>query len=168
MPIDSRRILLGSALLLAACTTGGDAVADSAIALGPGDAVITSANGGVNLMLVGDQIIVGLSDSVLHRVRSETDTSALAGQEGFGASVEKFVKSKVQNVLAKRIAYPLTNLEDVRFENGAIDFVYRGDDEYTLIENTKLDEIPLLASFPDSSAEAFVAAVKRRLTATGA
>lgn len=160
---------LGAALMLGGCSIGGDdatvAQRDS-ITLGAGDVRITSEQGNIDLMLVGDQILVALSDSALGEVRRGTDTTDLAGQSGVGANIEKFVKSTVQNALAKTVAYPVSGVRDARVVDGRIELDYR-DGEFELLENSEVDDTPLLASFSLGDAERFVAALRARIGSAG-
>lgn len=156
------------ACLAGAAACGGDDDSDLNVAggepvvLGEGDIRITSRGGEIDLMLVGDRIVVGLSDSVLAHVRSETDTGSVDAEGGLGASIEKFVKSKVQTALSKRVDYPLSDIEDADYENGRIVFDYVDGAKFSLLESTKNDDIPLLASFSEEDSKRFVAAVKAR------
>lgn len=136
-------------------------VSDAAIELGPGDIRITSTNGGFDLMLVGDEIVAGLSDSVLERVRNETQTHESG--DGLGANIERFVKSTVEDALSKRVRYSVHDLRDVSYERGRIRFEYRGGDEFELLENTKTEDSHLLASFSEEDSRRFVDAVRARI-----
>ncbi|HKW10421.1 MAG TPA: hypothetical protein VJO33_08570, partial [Gemmatimonadaceae bacterium] len=59
---------------------------DSALRLGPGDVQIVNEDSSVDLALVGQQIIVRLSDKTMATVRRETDTNAVK-DSGFGGSI---------------------------------------------------------------------------------
>lgn len=150
--------------VVAACGGGSDVeFSNTQLALGPGDIRITSQNGGVDLMLVGDKIVAGLSDSVLAEIGSETDTSDVESDSELGAKIEKFVKSTVKNVLNHRFEYQLRDLEDASYQNGRIVFEYSGGDKFEMLENAEIDNEPILASFSDEDSERFVAAVRARL-----
>jgi hypothetical protein len=161
------RFSLLSALALAAACGGDESdvafAGGEPVQLSEGDVRITSRNGAIDLMLLGDQITVGLSDSALNEIRRETDTAALESSGGVGATIEKFVKSKVQSTLAKRIDYPLADVRDVKYEGGRIVFEYVEGAKFSLLENAEADGVPFLASFSDDDAERFVEAVKARL-----
>jgi hypothetical protein len=162
----ARFAMVAGLALSTACTIGDDSdlsvSGGEPVQLGEGDIRITSRGGEVDLMLLGDRIVVGLSDSVLAKVRSETDTSDLDADGGLGASLEKYVKSTVQNALSKRMDYPLSEIEDARYEDGRIVFDYVDGANFTMIESTKNDDTPLLASFSEEDSRRFVAAVKAR------
>ena len=59
-------------------------------------------------------------------------------------------------------AYPLSDIEDADYENGRIVFDYVDGAKFSLLESTKNDDIPLLASFSEDDSKRFVAAVKAR------
>lgn len=161
-------IALCATLALSGCSIGGDdasVASRDSITLGAGDVRITSREGNVDLMLAGDQVVVALSESALAEVRESTDTASLANQTGVGANIEKWVKSTVQNALARTVSYPVSQLRDARVVDGRIEFDYR-DGKFDLLESTKLDDTPLLASFSEGDAERFVAAVRARLAST--
>lgn len=162
----ARFAMVAGLALSTACTIGDDSDVNVSggepVQLGEGDIRITSRGGEIDLMLLGDRIVVGLSDSVLAKVRSETDTSDLDADGGLGASLEKYVKSTVQKTLSKRVDYPLSEIEDARYEDGRIVFDYVDGANFTMIESTKNDDNPLLASFSAEDSKRFVAAVKAR------
>jgi hypothetical protein len=162
----ARFAMVAGLALSTACTMGDDSDLNVSggepVQLGEGDIRITSRGGEIDLMLVGDRIVAGLSDSVLAKVRSETDTSDLDADGGLGASIEKYVKGTVQKALSKRVDYPLSDIEDARYEDGRIVFDYVDGANFTMLESTKNDDIPLLASFSEEDSKRFVAAVKAR------
>jgi hypothetical protein len=168
MHTAARLAFVAGLAVVAACGRDDDSdlnvSGDEPVQLGEGDLRITSRGGEIDLMLLGDRIVVGLSDSVLAHVREETDTSQLESDGRLASSIERLVKSTVQSALSKRVDYPLSDLEDVRYERGRIVFDYRDDARFTMIESTKNDDIPLLASFSEEDSRRFVAAVKARMT----
>ena len=161
---------LPALLALATACGGGDSDLNVAggepVTLGEGDVRISSRNGAIDLMLLGDRIVVGLSDSALAKVNAETDTSQLESSGGVGASIEKFVKSKVQSTLSKRLDYPVSDLRDARYEDGRIVFEYKDGARFELLEKAETDDDPFLASFSEADSERFVEAVRARLRNT--
>lgn len=158
-------VLSAAALALTAC--GGDSKpavsSGEPLVLQEGDVRITSRDNAVDLVLLGDQVIVGLSDSVLNVVAQETDTSDLESDNGFGASVERFVKSKVQGALKTRMSYPVAHLRGVRYEDGLIEFDYKSDETFGMLESAEVDDRPLLGSFSEADSRRFVDAVQARI-----
>ena len=129
----------------------------------PGDVRIVSTDNGIDLALLGDTISSGLSEHALSKAKEGTDTAAVKGS-GFGASIEKMVKSQVQTAIGTRVAFPLSAVRDIRSENGTI--VFDGDpNPGNLFKGTKVNGKPLLESFSAADAQRFVDAVRARKTA---
>ena len=161
--MKSTLCVLSAALALTAC--GGDsdpAVSNEQLVLQEGDVRITSRDNAIDLVLQGDQVIVGLSDSMLNVVAQETDTSDLES-DGIGASVERFVKAKVQGALNTRMSYPVAHLRGVKYEDGLIEFEYKGDEKFGMLEDADIDGRPLLGSFSEADSRRFVDAVQARI-----
>jgi hypothetical protein len=133
---------------------------DSALTLGPGDMKITNEDSSVDLAVVGQQIVVRLSDKTMAQVRKETDTSAIK-DSGFGGSIEKFVKRTVQSTLGQQFEYPVSDVREARYENGAIVLNVNGK-EPRLLANTKVGGKKLMESFRPEDAQRFVAAVNAK------
>lgn len=163
--MKSTLCVLSAALALTAC--GGDSKPDVSSAeplvLEEGDVRITSRDNAIDLVLLGDQVIVGLSDSVLNVVALETDTSDLQSDNGFSANVERFVKSKVQGALNTRMSYPVAHLRGVRYEDGLIEFDYKSGEKFDMLESADIDGKPLLGSFSEADSRRFVDAVQARI-----
>jgi hypothetical protein len=128
--------------------------------LAEGDVRIVTTNGGIDLALIGDSISTGLSPSALQTVRRETDTASVTGT-GFGAQLEKVVKGTVQGAVGKRVAFPISEVREVRYDGEKLVFEWAGEPR-KLFENTKIDGKPLLASFTADDARRFAAAVNAR------
>ena len=127
-----------------------------------GDSVgITNRTGAVLLSVARDSVSMGFSPATLEKIRKETDTTG-AGS-GFGAMIERKVKSGVQSLLSTRVMVPVDNIESVRYEDGAIQFTYRSRPRGMKLEDIKIDKEPALASFREEDARAFVKAVEARL-----
>jgi hypothetical protein len=133
---------------------------DSALTLGPGDVKITNEDSSVDMAVVGQKIVVRLSDKTMDKVRRETDTSAVK-DSGFGGSIERFVKKTVQSTLGQQFEYPIADVRDARYENGAIVLDVNGR-EPRLLANTKVGGKKLLESFRPEDAQRFVAAVNAK------
>lgn len=130
------------------------------LVLGPGDVMITNRDSSVDLALVGQKIVVRLSDKTMEKVRRETDTSAVK-DSGFGGSIERLVKRTVQSTLGQQFDYSLSDVRDARYENGAIVLDVNGK-EPRLLANTKVGGEKVMESFRPEDAQRFVAAVNAR------
>ncbi len=136
----------------------GDVAASDSLAAG--DARIVTTNGGIDLALIGDSISTGLSPQALNTVRAETDTASVSGT-GFGAELEKMVKGTVQGAVGKRVGFPISEVREVRYDGEKLVFEWT-DKPRTLLDNTKINGKPLLASFAPEDARRFADAVNAR------
>lgn len=128
--------------------------------LASGDIRIENENRGVDLALIGDTISSGLSRSALETARRETNPAAVTGS-GFGADIEKMVKGTVQGALSTRVSFPLSSVNDARYENGAIVFDWNGRPP-SMFKQVNINDKPLLESFSEADAQRFVEAVRAR------
>jgi len=133
---------------------------DSAMTLGVGDVRITNTDSSVDLALIGQKIVVRLSDKTMAKVRRETDTMGIK-DSGFGGSIEKFVKKTVQSTLGQQFEYPVSDVRDARYENGEIILDVNGR-EPRLLANTKVGGKKLMESFRPEDAVRFVEAVNAK------
>jgi hypothetical protein len=133
---------------------------DSTLALGEGDVAIVNTDSSVEMAVVGQNIVVRLSDKTMSRVRQETDTSAVR-DSGIGGSIERLVKSTVRSALSRQVTYPVRQVNDARYENGEIKLVVDGR-QPALFTNTKVGGRRLMESFRPEDAERFVTAVNAR------
>jgi len=133
---------------------------DSALVLGPGDVRIVNEDSSVEMAVVGQRIIVRLSDKTMAKVRRETDTMGIK-DSGFGGSIERMVKRTVQSALGQQFEYPLADVRDARYENGEIILDVNGR-QPRLLANTKVGGKKLLESFRPDDARRFVAAVNAK------
>lgn len=136
------------------------ATAPADVPLGAGDIRITSADGGVDLALIGDSISGGLSQTALAKVRRETDTNAVHGND-FGASIEKMVKGTVQSALGTRVSFPLSAVREVRYDGKRLVFDWAGKAQPGF-GHVNVDNKDVLESFNPDDAQRFVIAVRAR------
>jgi hypothetical protein len=129
-----------------------------------GDSVgIINRTGAVLLSVARDSVSMGFSPATIAKVRRETDTTGSGS--GFGAMIERTVKSGVQTMLSTRVMVPLADIENVRYEDGTIKFDYRTRPRGMKLEDIKIDNEPALQSFREEDARTFVSAVQARLPA---
>jgi hypothetical protein len=108
----------------------------------------------------------GLSQGALAKARAETDTAKVQGS-GFGAMIERTVKSSVQGALGTRVSFGLADIKGARYQNGRIEFDWNNG-KHNIFDNTKVNKKPLLESFTPSDAQRFVDAVNARKNASEA
>ena len=137
--------------------------ADSVAAepLGPGDVRITSTDGAFVLALVGDSVRMQLSDSLRRSVRHDIDTSA---KDGFAGLITRSVSGIVGNAMGFVVRIPVSEIDDIRFEDGHIRFGTHGKSHVSMSGSNDRDG---KAEFSRADGERFVAAVKARQAALG-
>jgi len=126
--------------------------------LGPNDMLMTTRDSAMQMGVIGDHITMRLAPKALDSVRVATDTSKVEGS-GFAASLEKTIKRGVAAALQKQVDIPLSDVRDVRYENGRIVFDWNNKPAMAP-DNTKSNGHDLLSSFSADDSQRFVAAVK--------
>lgn len=134
---------------------------DTTRLLGPGDIRIENADSTIRLALVGDTIVTGLGQKVLDRVRKETDTAAVKAT-GLGGSIERMVKSTVQNALGSELSIPLASIQDVRYEDGKLQFIGNDGKPMHLFDDSRRGNRSVSETFATADAQRFVAAFHAR------
>jgi len=133
---------------------------DTSRVLGPGDIRVPSKDSSVEIALIGDSVVAGFGQRVRDKIKRETDTSAVKGN-GFGAGIEKFVKGTVATALDHDMEFPVSQISDVRYEDGMLRFYDNNGKPMHLFERDKHDS-DSDAVFSESDAQAFIAAFKAK------
>ena len=159
-------------LALAACSFGGDAEgvavsfsdADTAreVSLGEGDVSVTSTDGAVVLMVVGDTVRMQLSDSLRAHVRAEVDSSVAEDAGAVGGMLARSIGKVVGGAMGFVVRIPVEDVENVRYEDGRIRFESRGNTKFSMGNRSDGDDRGNGASFTPADGERFVEAVKAR------
>jgi len=132
--------------------------------LGPGDMRIYNADSTVDLILVGDKILGGLSPKTIAKVKGELESSASHDTSGLGGSISQIVKKSVAGAIGTHAVFPLSDIRDIRYENDQIVFDWKSGGKHQLFGSTKVDGEKVSNSFRPEDAQRFIDAVKRRLT----
>jgi hypothetical protein len=158
-------------LLLAACSFGGarDAISFEtddtarAVTLGEGDVAVTSTDGAVQLMLVGDTVRMQLSDSLRASVKAGVDSSLDADAGAIGGAIGGAVGKLVGGAMGFVVRLPVHEVENVRYEEGQIRFESHGTSKFTMGGPGNEDgDGKNGAKFSPEDGERFVEAVKAR------
>ena len=102
---------------------------DSTKPLGPGDLRIASTDSAIEVALIGDSLVGGLGAKVRAKVAESLDTTKTKSS-GLGASIEKMVKSQVASALDHEMHMPLSDVSDVKYEDGLL--VFYGKDGHRM------------------------------------
>lgn len=163
--------MLGAALFTAACNVdvrhksdvkGVTLVSrDSTRQLGPGDVRIASQDSALELAIIGDSIVAGFGQRIHDKIARETDTTKVGGN-GMSASIEKFVKGTVASALNHDVMFPVSQISDVRYEDGYIRFYDAKGHRMNMFQQTRRDRDDEKARFTERDANAFISAFKAR------
>jgi hypothetical protein len=134
-------------------------VADS---LGPGDIRIFDADSAVDLTLMGDKILAGLSPKTIAEVKSEIDNSTSGDTSGLGASISQIVKRSVAGAIGTHAVFPLSDIRDIRYENNQIVFDWADGGKHELFGSAKVNGSNKSKSFRREDAMRFIDAVRAR------
>lgn len=129
----------------------------------PGAISIRTNDHKMTLTLAHDTVSLGLSDSVLADVKQQMakDTN----EHGIAGAFSGFIKKTVGSALKSRVAYPVQDIQDAKYEGGRIVFTYRQPREMKF-EDVSTDHNKVLAMFAPQDAQRFVQAVDSAIAAT--
>lgn len=128
--------------------------------LGPGDVRIVSEDSSVSVTLQGDRLLAGLSPKTISRIRAGLDSSAAKDTGGLGGSIAQMVKKTVSENIDAQMAYSLSGVADMRYDEGYIVLVKTDGNEQRLFSSTKVgDEKP---KFSSEDAQRLIAAFHAR------
>jgi hypothetical protein len=136
---------------------------DSTRHLGPGDVRIASEDSALELAIVGDSIVAGFGAKVRDKIARETDTTKVSG-DGMGASIEKFVKGTVATALNHDMMFPVSEISDVRYEDGFIRFYDRNGKQMNMFQQSRRDRDDEKTRFSERDADAFISAFRAKKT----
>jgi hypothetical protein len=134
-------------------------------ALGPGDLRIYSADSSVDLMLVGDKILAGLSPKTVAEVKTKLETSAARDTSGLGGSIAQIVKKSVAGAIGTHAAFPLSDIRDVRYDGDQIVVEWKDGKTHNLFGGTSVTDRKVSNSFRPEDAKRFIDAVHERMGA---
>ena len=132
-------------------------------ALAPGDVRIYNRDSSVDLVLVGNNILAGLSPKTIAKVKDAVNEKTAGETTGFSGSIAQIVKSSVASAIGTHASYPLNEIRDIRYQDNTIVFDWKNGDEHQLFSNTKVDGEKVSRTFEREDAERFIAAVKDRM-----
>lgn len=131
--------------------------------LGPGDLRIYNADSSVDLILVGDKILAGLSPKTVAKVKSELETSASTDTQGIGGSISQIVKKSVAGAIGTHAVFPLSDIRDIRYERDQIVFDWKDGGKHQLFGSTKVNGEKVSNTFRPEDAQRFIDAVHARM-----
>lgn len=131
--------------------------------LAAGDLQIFNEDSTVDVILAGDRLSAGLSPRKLQDIRDRIARSAEKDTAGLGGSISKIVKSTVADKLSLRAVYPLSEIDELRYDDGRILIRYRGGGKGMLLgDDVKIEGDRDANRFRREDAERLIAAVQAR------
>jgi hypothetical protein len=134
-------------------------------ALGPGDLRIYSADSSVDLTLVGDKILAGLSPKTVAEVKTKLETSAARDTSGLGGSIAQIVKKSVAGAIGTHAVFPLSDIRDIRYDGDQIVVEWKDGGKHQLFGGVTVSDHKVSNSFRPEDAKRFIDAVHERMGA---
>ena len=135
--------------------------------LGPGDMQIYNSDSTVDLILQGNRILAGLSPKTVAKIKGEMDRSRNKDTSGLGGLIAQTVTSTIASTIGTHAVYSLSDIRDLRYEDGDIIIEQRRGGETRLFHNVKVDKSEA-KGFPEADAQRFIEAVRARKATAGA
>jgi hypothetical protein len=129
--------------------------------LGPGDIQIYNSDSTVDLILKGNQVLAGLSPKTVAKIRQNLDKPSTRDTSGLAGMIAQTVKQTVSSSIGMHVVYPVSEIRDIRYENGNLIIEKQDGGETRLFEHSKVDKNET-RGFPEADAQRFIAAVRAR------
>jgi len=129
--------------------------------LGPGDLRIYNVDSSVDVILQGDHILAGLSAKTVAQIKTQMDSERTT-DSGLGGSIAQIVKKTVAENIGTHAVFPLSDVRDVRFDNGHLVFVWNSGADHKIFQSVKANGKQEENSFRPGDAQAFIDAVRAR------
>jgi hypothetical protein len=130
--------------------------------LGPGDMRIYNADSSVDVVLMGDKILAGLSSKTVAKIKGGLDESRSGDTSGFGGMVSQIVKSSVAGAIGTHAVFPLAEIKDIHYADGKIRVQWSDGGDRELFSGTSVNHQKVSDSFNEADAKRFVEAVRAR------
>src|SRR5215831_9207716 len=130
--------------------------------LGPGDMRLYNADSSVDVVLVGDKIFAGLSPKTVAKIKGGLEESRSGDTSGFGGMISQIVKSSVAGAIGTHAVFPLSEIQDIRYDGGKIRVKWTDGGDRELFNGTSVNHQKLSDSFNEADAKRFVDAVRAR------
>jgi hypothetical protein len=130
--------------------------------LGPGDMRLYNADSSVDVVLMGNKILAGLSSKTVAKIKSGLDESRSGDTSGFGGMVSQIVKSSVAGAIGTHAVFPLADIKDIHYADGKIRVQWTDGSDRELFSGTSVNHQKVSDSFNEADAKRFVEAVRAR------
>lgn len=96
-------------------------------ALAPGDYRLYNVDTSIDVTLVGDRVVTGLSPKTIAEVRGKIASSGPEDTSGMGGAIASMVKQTIADKIGTHVAFNLADIRDVRYADGRLIFDWRND-----------------------------------------
>lgn len=127
--------------------------------LGLGDIRIATTDSAIEIAIIGDSLVGGFGAATRAKIAAATDTGKVKGS-GLGANIEKMVKSTVAGALDKEMYYPLSEISDIRYEDGLLVFYDKDGKRMHVMERDHDKSEP--SHFTESDAKGLIGVFKAK------
>jgi hypothetical protein len=154
------RRLLALAVLgpIVACGGGDTEVDFGGDEIGEDRFSILSHDGELRMGLTDAYVYFALSEQAMEEARSDMEEDLGEG-EGLGRMIGGMVQKGVEKALNFRAKYPVSEIEDIRWTDGAMEVVFR-DRGRDVTDSIKVDDRPVTEAFAREDVEAFAEAFR--------
>ena len=130
--------------------------------LGAGDMRLYNADSTVDVVLVGDKIMAGLSAKTVSKVKGELEQSRSKDTSGLGGMIGQIVKTSVAGAIGTHAVFPLSEIKDIEYVDGRIRVQWNDGSNKDLFNGTTVNKEKVSNTFNEADAKRFVAAVRER------
>jgi hypothetical protein len=130
--------------------------------LGPGDLRLYNADSSVDVVLLGDKILAGLSAKTINKIKGGLEESRAGDTSGLGGMIGQIVKSSVAGAIGTHAVFPLSDIKDIELQDGHIRVQWTDGAKRELFSGAKVNDRRVSDSFNEADAKAFVNAVRAR------
>lgn len=136
--------------------------ASAAPQIGPGDVQVFNEDSTVDVILVGDRISAGLSPQLVEKIRGDITRSAERESTGLGGSIARMVTQTVADKIGTRVVYPLSEIDEIRYDRGRLMVRWRAGGEDQLLGSIRVDGDRASNRFSEAEATRLIEAVQAR------
>lgn len=130
--------------------------------LAPGDMRLYNADSAVDLVLVGDNILAGLSPKTVAKIKANLNSSADKDTSGLGGSIAQIVKKSVAGAIGTHAVFPVSDIRDIRYENQTLVFDWKDGSKHDLFGSADINGKKASNTFNEVDARRFIDAFHAR------
>ncbi|MBL0938748.1 MAG: hypothetical protein IBJ03_07625 [Gemmatimonadaceae bacterium] len=160
------RLIIGSFILIASAACGGESKPSVQFSadrreptmLSADDVQITSTDGAMILAVVGDSVVMQLSDSLRQSVKADVEKNT--GESGaLGKMIGSAVSAAVSTAMGFSVTVPAEKVENLRYEDGNLRFNVDGGSHFTIRSDGRSKGNESGGTFSEPDAQRFIEAV---------